>query len=462
MEPIHTEIELKDLVLNTGQIEGLPANPRKIDVNAFSKLKENITRSPEMLALRGLIVYETKGGKYVVIGGNMRLRAMRELGTFDKAPCIIIPPGTPVEKLKTYTVLDNQQAGDWDWAMVAEDWGEDFFTDLGVELSEEDMPEREPSEEDLKEDDFDPDLQEEEEIFVKPGDVYRLGRHRLICGDSTDPDTYTRLLLGREVVDLLLTDPPYNVDYEGKTQRMSKLTGGYKQEETENHIAGDKMSKSDFQEFANAFMSCALSFVKPGGSFYVFHSGSSQREFENAINNAGEQVRQVMTWVKNRFTLGMQDYQNQTEPFFYGWKHGAAHYFTQRRDISSVFDDLKEVEERGGYEKLKKEELLSLLRKIHDLPSTAIREQMVQSCDLHPTMKPVKLMGRLILYSSREGEIVLDPFGGSGTTLIAAEQTGRACRMIELSPTYCQTIIKRWEEATGEQAVKVSTDGDAE
>lgn len=121
MEPIHTEIELKKLVLNTGQIEGLPANPRKIDVNAFSKLKENITNNPEMLALRGLIVYETEGGKYVVIGGNMRLRAMRELGTFDKAPCIIVPPGTPVDKLKTYTVLDNQQAGEWDWAMVAED-----------------------------------------------------------------------------------------------------------------------------------------------------------------------------------------------------------------------------------------------------------------------------------------------------------------------------------------------------
>ena len=225
MEPIHTEIELKKLVLNTGQIEGLPANPRKIDVNAFSKLKENITNNPEMLILRGLIVYETEGGKYVVIGGNMRLRAMRELGTFDKAPCIIIPPGTPVEKLKTYTVLDNQQAGDWDWAMVANDWGADFFTDLGVEISEEDMPEREPSEEDLTEDDFDPDLQEEEEIFVQTGDIYRLGRHRLICGDSTDPDTYARLLEG-ETVDLLLTDPPYNVDYEGKTQRMSKLMGG--------------------------------------------------------------------------------------------------------------------------------------------------------------------------------------------------------------------------------------------
>lgn len=123
MEPIHTEIELKKLVLSTGQIEGLPANPRKIDVNAFSKLKENITNNPEMLALRGLIVYETEGGKYVVIGGNMRLRAMRELETFDKAPCVIIPPDTPVEKLKTYTVLDNQQAGDWDWAMVTEDIG---------------------------------------------------------------------------------------------------------------------------------------------------------------------------------------------------------------------------------------------------------------------------------------------------------------------------------------------------
>lgn len=129
MEPIHTEIELKKLVLNTGQIEGLPANPRKIDVNAFSKLKENITNNPEMLALRGLIVYETEGGKYVVIGGNMRLRAMRELGTFDKAPCIIIPPGTPVDKLKTYTVLDNQQAGEWDWAMYRVD---DLLVDVNV------------------------------------------------------------------------------------------------------------------------------------------------------------------------------------------------------------------------------------------------------------------------------------------------------------------------------------------
>ena len=118
MEPIHTEIELKDLVLNTGQIEGLPANPRKIDVNAFSTLKENITNNPEMLALRGLIVYETEGGKYVVIGGNMRLRAMRELGTFDKAPCVIIPPGTPVEKLKTTpsSTTSRRESGTGQWS----------------------------------------------------------------------------------------------------------------------------------------------------------------------------------------------------------------------------------------------------------------------------------------------------------------------------------------------------------
>lgn len=467
MEPIHTEIELKDLVLNTGQIEGLPANPRKIDVNAFSTLKENITNNPEMLALRGLIVYETKGGKYVVIGGNMRLRAMRELGTFDKAPCIIIPPGTPVEKLKTYTVLDNQQAGDWDWAMVDNDWGVDFFTDLGVELSEEDLPAKEPTEEDLKEDDFDPDLQEEEEIYIKTGDIYRLGRHRLICGDSTDPDTYTRLLLGREVVDLLLTDPPYNVDYGAKWERLrERIAGGWinpnkvNATRRDDGIHNDAMSPEDFRAFLGNFTKCAIDTLKPGGAFYIFHSMPECRAFEDAIEGAGQRVRQHLTWVKNNMVLGTQDYQQQTESIMYGWREGAAHYFTARRDLKTVFDDLKEVEEKGGYEKLKKEELLSLLRKIYDLPSTAIREQVVQSCDLHPTMKPVKLMGRLILYSSREGEIVLDPFGGSGTTLIAAEQTGRACRMIELSPTYCQTIIKRWEEATGEQAVKVSTDGD--
>ena len=461
MEPILTEIELKNLVLNTGQIEGLPANPRKIDVNAFSKLKENITNNPEMLALRGLIVYETKGGKYVVIGGNMRLRAMRELGTFDKAPCVIIPPGTPVEKLKTYTVLDNQQAGEWDWAMVTEDWGADFFTDLGVELSEEDLPAKEPTEEDLTEDDFDPDLQEEEEIYIKTGDIYRLGRHRLICGDSTDPDTYARLLEG-EVVDLLLTDPPYNVDYGKKVEmyRRRIATGHLRKTKVnttrrDDDIHNDAMSPEDFRAFLQDFTHAAFASLKPGGAFYIFHPMSECRAFEDAIESAGERVRQYLTWVKNKMILGMQDYQMQTEPIMYGWRDGAAHYFTARRDCKSVFDDLKEVEEKGGYEKLKKEELLSLLKKIHDLPSTAIREQIVQSCDLHPTMKPVKLMGRLILYSSREGEIVLDPFGGSGTTLIAAEQTGRACRMIELSPTYCQTIIKRWEEATGEQAVKI-------
>ena len=220
------------------------------------------------------------------------------------------------------------------------------------------------------------------------------------------------------------------------------------------------MSPEEFRAFLGNFTCTAFPNLKPGGAFYIFHSSTECRAFEDAIESAGERVRQHLTWVKNKMILGMQDYQQQTESIMYGWREGAAHYFTARRDCKSVFDDLKEVEEKGGYEKLKKEELVLLIKKIHAMPSTAIREQVVQSCDLHPTMKPVKLMGRLILYSSREGEIVLDPFGGSGTTLIAAEQTGRACRMIELSPTYCQTIIKRWEEATGEQAVKVGSDGD--
>ena len=220
-------------------------------------------------------------------------------------------------------------------------------------------------------------------------------------------------------------------------------------------IHNDAMSPEDFRAFLQDFTHAAFANLKPGGAFYIFHSSTECRAFEDAIESAGERVRQYLAWVKNKMILGMQDYQQQTESIMYGWREGAAHYFTARRDCKSVFDDLKEVEEKGGYEKLKKEELVLLIKKIHALPSTAIREQIVQSCDLHPTMKPVKLMGRLILYSSREGEIVLDPFGGSGTTLIAAEQTGRSCLMIELSPTYCQTIIKRWEEATREQAVKI-------
>lgn len=269
------------------------------------------------------------------------------------------------------------------------------------------------------------------------GEVYQLGQHRLMCGDSTDIEDI-KVLMGPETADLLLTDPPYNVDYEGGTKDALK-------------IMNDSMEDSSFRAFLTDAFSNVNKVLKPGAAFYIWHADSEGLNFRCAARNAGWKIRQCLVWVKNSIVLGRQDYQWKHEPCLYGWKEGS-HYFTEDRTQSTVYDDKIDLK------KLKKNEMLELLEKIFSdsTPTTVLYEDKPLVNDVHPTMKPIRLMAQLIKNSTKPKQIVLDVFGGSGSTMIACEQLGRSCYMMELDPKYVDVIIERWEQFTGEKAVKLN------
>lgn len=265
---------------------------------------------------------------------------------------------------------------------------------------------------------------------TKLGDLWQLGPHRLLCGDATDK-LYLAALLGKAKVDALLTDPPYNVDY-----RPSGHAEG---------IANDNQTDDDFLGFLGDAFDRAADALKPGGAAYVFHADGSGNAFRTAFAESGLELKQVLIWVKNSFVLGRQDYQWQHEPILYGWKPGAAHSWYGKFDKTTVIDDA------GDLSKLSKDEAIERLEQIYQA-STVIREDKPARNSEHPTMKPVKLCARLLFNSTRKGESVLDPFAGSGSTLMAAEHLGRVARCVELDPRYCDVIVQRWEEASGGKA----------
>lgn len=239
-------------------------------------------------------------------------------------------------------------------------------------------------------------------------------------------------------MDLYLTDPPYGVSYVGGT-------------EDELSIENDNLRTDELQQFlARAFVAAEAA-LKPGGAFYIWHASRTVREFISGLQEAGLEVRQMLVWVKGSITLGRQDYQWQHEPCLYGWKEGAEHYFTSSRTETTVFEDAEHL----NLNTLKKDELKELCQKLiaaGETPATVIHEPKPVRNDVHPTMKPVNLFGRLIRNSSRPGEAVLDTFGGSGTAIIACEQLNRRCFTMELDPRYCDVIIDRWEKFTGKKA----------
>lgn len=273
----------------------------------------------------------------------------------------------------------------------ASDWGIDLGIDVDVEEAE---------------------LSEDEKQNIEKrcnlGDIWKLGNHRLMCGDSTKESDVAQLM-NNEKADLLLTDPPYNVDYQGATKDKMK-------------IANDNMSDVAFVGFLTSAFNCAIQAMRSGAAFYVWHADSKGFEFRTALKEVGLTLRETLIWVKNTIVLGRQDYQWQHEPCLYGWKDGAAHYFINDRSQSTVI--------------------------FEDKPTRN---------DIHPTMKPVELMARLIKNSSKCEWLVLDLFGGSGSTLIACEQTGRKCYTMEFDPKYCDAILDRWEKLTGLKAELVES-----
>lgn len=242
-----------------------------------------------------------------------------------------------------------------------------------------------------------------------------------MCGDSCSAEDMTTLMAGGKA-DLIVTDPPYNVDYEGGT--------GLK-------IQNDNMDDVRFRNFLTDAFRTMLNVLKSGGVYYIWHADSEGYNFRSALKAAGGLVRQCIIWVKNSLVLGRQDYQWRHEPCLYGWKEGAGHYWDGRRDLTTVEDDTPD------YSKMSKEQLL---QEIKNVRTSIIYEDKPKRNGEHPTMKPVRLFCRLIQNSSKEDDVVLDPFGGSGTTVIACAKLHREARIMELDPHYVDVIRKRWTQ----------------
>lgn len=419
---IKQRVNLSCLELNEGQIVGIPKNPRYLKGEEHDKLKKSLKDSPELLQYKPLMVYAIGGGKFVVICGNMRLRICQELHNegvegFDALPCFVLNKDVPIAKIKEYAIKDNVQAGNWDWDELANgDWEVDDLQDWGVDCSfltdtepVEEMSERKETEDDAYDED-----EHEIEAKCKLGDIWQLGRHRLMCGDSTDASQVAKLLGGTNI-QLYLTDPPYNVAY------------GYDGAATEGHrkdglvVLNDKMDNDKFEDFLTNAFNAANANMEKGASFYIFHSDGYSYWFRKAlINTVDLELREPLIWVKNSLVLGRQDYQWRHEACLYGWKKGASHNWFSDRKQTTVME--------------------------FDRPTKSVE---------HPTMKPIPLFAYLIQNSSQEGWNVYDSFGGSGTTIMACEQLDRNGFLMELDPHYCDVIINRWETYTGKKAEKI-------
>ena len=441
--PHYTELPIAQLEENKGQIDGLPANPRNIQPDKLAKLKRSILDNPEMLQLRGILVYP-HGDKYVVIGGNMRLRAMVELG-MTSAPCVVIPSHVTADKLRAYTILDNSSMGEWDWQALQLEWDTAQLDDWGIDLP--DFTDGEEEDAIASEDDYEmPEEIEEVETDIQQGDLIILeGRgltHRLMCGDSTRSDHFATLMGGGSA-DLIVTDPPYNADYGDALAKAMKLAG----RSFSNHkaITNDKMSDSDFLDFLSKAFTNMAGALKAGGAFYVWYTAQYAKSFITATESAGLDIKQNIVWVKNHHVMGFSDYQPKHEPCLYGWKAGASHYFIAERDHATVLERAKSL--LSG--KATQTELRACIKELTTALSEGtdvLRYDKPLASKLHPTMKPIPLFGELIRNSSRKGESVLDPFAGSGTTIVACHDMGRNAYAMEYSPSYCQVIINRLTE----------------
>ena len=387
------------------EIEKVIPNPR----NPNKHSEKQIALLSKIIAAQGWrapITVSTRSG--FIVRGHGRLLAARKLGLAE----------VPVDYQAYETeaaewadlIADNRlsELSETDELLLKDLLQELGTSELDLELTAytaDEIDQMLGSAKEVQEDDFDADkaLSEIDEAKTKLGDIYILGKHRLMCGDSTDAAAVEKLMDGQKA-DIAVTDPPYNVGY----------TGGTKDALT---IQNDKQEDSAFRQFLSAAFTNMDAAMKPGAVFYIWHADSEGYNFRAACKEAGWQVRQCLIWNKNQLVMGRQDYHWKHEPCLYGWKEGAAHLWASDRKQTTIL--------------------------CFDRP---------QKNAEHPTMKPVALLAYQIANNTKGEDIALDLFGGSGTTLVACEQLGRKCYMMELDPKYCDVIIKRWEELTGNKA----------
>lgn len=371
-------------------------NPRK-DLKPGDPEYENLKKSIETFGYVEPVIWNKRTGN--IVGGHQRYKILMEQGA-KEIECVVVDMEASEEK--ALNIALNKVSGDWDLPKLADLIGEldngVFDVSLtGFDAAEIDDLFSKVHDKDVKEDEFDVEDALKESPISKQGDVWILGRHRLICGDSTEAKTYEVLMEGKKA-NLVVTDPPYNVAYEG----------------TAGKIQNDNMEDKKFYEFLLKFYKCTFGAMADGAPIYVFHADKETVNFRTAFKDAGFFCHETCVWVKNSPVLGRCDYQYNHEPILYGWKPTAGHKFYADRKQRTTWN--------------------------FDRPTKS---------ELHPTMKPLNLIAYPIQNSSLTNCIVLDPFGGSGSTLIACEQTNRICFTIELDEKFVDVIVKRYIEQVG-------------
>lgn len=366
-------------------------NPRQISTKQYNDLKESIKK----FGLVDPIIINQNGN--VVVGGHQRLKICKEL-KYIEIDCVVLDLSK--EEERELNIRLNKNTGDFDMDILANEFDIDELTDWGFKHIDLDINIDKITEGNT-EDDHIPEVKESR---VKLGDVWELGKHRLMCGDSTKESDVAKLMNGQKA-DMVFTDPPYNVDYDGGSKKREK-------------IKNDKLN--DFSQFLNSCFSNMHKFMKDGSCIYITHSEVERLSFTETFKMVGFQLSSIIIWVKNNSTFSMnKDYKWKHEPIIYGWKKGS-HNFYGDNTQDTVW--------------------------LYDRPSKS---------KLHPTTKPIELINKAIKNSSKKNEIVLDIFLGSGSTLIACEKTNRVCYGMELDTKYCDVIIERWEQFTGQKANKL-------
>ncbi len=382
-------------------------NPRK-DLKPGDAEYEKLKRSIEQFGYVEPVIWNKTTG--FVVGGHQRLKVLLDMG-ITEVECVVVE--MDAEKEKALNIALNKISGEWDKdklaLLIADLQGADFDVSLtGFEPAEIDSLFKDAQQSKVKDDDFDVEAELQKPTITKAGDVWTLGRHRLVCGDSTKPETFA-LLMGDRKANLVITDPPYNVNYEGSAGKIKN-----------DHMADDAFYQFLLAAFQNTEVAMA-----DDASIYVFHADTEGLNFRRAFADAGFRLSGTCIWKKQSLVLGRSPYQWQHEPILFGWKKKGKHQWYTGRKESTIWE----------FDKPKKN-------------------------GDHPTMKPIPLLAYPIMNSSMSNTLVLDPFGGSGSTLIACEQTDRSCCTIELDEKFCDVIVKRYIEQVGSaDGVSVQRDG---
>lgn len=435
-------------------------NPRK-DLQPGDPEWEKIENSIRAFGYIQPILINADG---TIISGHQRFKIMQHLG-YEEVQCVIVDVDKETEK--AMNVAMNKIDGDWDKQKLLDvlldldlnniDLSLTGFERSELELLQEEMDEINIGSEAV-DDDYDAETEYESisEPMTRRGDIWVIGEHRLMCGDSTDEGDVEELMNGSKA-DLLITDPPYNVNYGDKAEYLDGyLNKGHRNQQ---HIKNDNMDDASFYAFLRAAFEAAEGAMREGAGAYVFHSENEGINFRMAFADAGLKQSQCLIWEKNSFVLGRQDYHWRHEPILYGWKEGAAHYFIDDRTQDTVI-----VEDEVVLEDLTKKELLRIIyefKRQNENKTSVIFENKPMRNAEHPTMKPISLIGKLMHNSSKPRWKVLDLFGGSGSTLMAAEQLSRMAYLMELDEKFCDVIVNRWVEYTGREddVYRISPDG---